>query len=121
MRHSHQMSVTLQFTGLIVSALLLSGCANGPSDFMNFERPQVPDAAPAHRQLMRTEAEKIELEQSLLATAHRQGGVTPSATSALALTIIRQQQMEEARELLKASSGLAPACGGADQPACPQP
>jgi hypothetical protein len=115
---------------LAASALLSAGgCASGPSDFMqlvsfNSDKPKGP--------VIRTEKQQQALAASLSADRRGQSAdtaVEPGASSALALTVIRQQQSEEAKALLTESGVLAGGVAAAEScvdpaggpAACPAP
>jgi len=94
---------------LVVGVLLTAGgCASGPSDFL--KTADAPQQGPA----LRTSEQQAALTRSLSSTGARQSSASASIsqTEVMALTVMRQQQTEEARALL-AESGVAtptPAC-----------
>lgn len=101
-------------------ALSLGGCASGPSDFLNLVH-EAP--AKSKRPLIRTEAQQQALAAALSSQGRSRaveaaGGADGAAL--MALTVMRQQQNEEAQALL-VESGVAPAAEAAcdDPAACP--
>jgi hypothetical protein len=103
----------------VLLALLAGACAQGPTDFVEGPIGGTAVAAPT-----RTVAERDALVRDLDSTAARQSsagrGADAGLPSAMALTILRQQQEEEARALLDAATAaeVPPACAGSADPAC---
>jgi hypothetical protein len=101
--------------GLLIG-LALAGCAKGPADFM--DEFTTVGASSLSTQPVRSPDERERLARDLDATAARQSSAGRSAggtlPSAMALTVIRQQQEEEARALLEAATEVPPATPAAD-------
>jgi outer membrane murein-binding lipoprotein Lpp len=112
--------VRASMTVVIAVSAVLAGCASGPTDFA-----ALPDQIAGPRSV-RTEAERDRLEGDLQVTAARQASAGRAADdtlpSAMALAVIRQQQVEEARDLLQSAVDVEPAplppCDPAIDPAC---
>jgi hypothetical protein len=112
-------------------ALLASGCAQGPADII--ESAAVGPAATEPQAPVLSAEERDRLARDLDDAASRQSSEGRAAAdtlpSAMALSVIRQQQEEEARSLLDAatagagdvaapSSESAPSCDPAADPSC---
>ncbi len=102
--------------------LILAGCAQGPADFLADRLPALPGTADSQPVL--SPDDRDELARDLGAAADRNADEGRAAVgglpSAMALTIIRQQQEEEARELLEGATAepVPPVCDPAVDPAC---
>jgi type IV pilus biogenesis protein CpaD/CtpE len=112
-------------------ALLASGCAQGPADII--ESAAVGPAATEPQAPVLSAEERDRLARDLDDAASRQSSEGRAAVetlpSAMALSVIRQQQVEEARSLLDAATAgagevtappgeAAPACDPSTDPAC---
>ncbi|WP_165644898.1 hypothetical protein, partial [Oharaeibacter diazotrophicus] len=91
--------------------LLLAACSSGPTDFVDVATVAGDDRAPPQ---VRSAGEQAELQQTLSASgtalAARGARADDGLGPAMALTVIRQQQNEEARALLQEAGGMpAPA------------
>jgi hypothetical protein len=103
----------------LVVALLGAGCAQGPADLIA-ETSTLP-ATTEPQAVVRTATEREQLERDLDAMASRQSNAGQTAVdtlpSAMALSVIRQQQEEEARSLLEAATAVEPAPAAPAAPA----
>jgi heterodisulfide reductase subunit A-like polyferredoxin len=103
--------------------LLLAGCASGPADIADAFASMTVNETSA----VKTEEERAALVSDLEQAGDRQASEGRAAASglpsAVALSIIRQQQVEEARALLEESGSFEAAepCDPAVTPACPAP
>lgn len=101
----------------LAAVLFLAACSSGPTDFVDVATVAGDDRAPPQ---VRSAAQQAELQKTLSASgtalAARGAAADDGLSSAMALTVIRQQQNEEARALLQEAGGMpAPAaapCGG---------
>jgi hypothetical protein len=107
---------------VVALAILASGCAQGPADLIA-EAPSGPAITEPQAPTLSI-ADRERLENDLDATASRQASAGRAAVdavpTAMALSVIRQQQEEEARSLLEAATSVepAPAAAPAAVPAC---
>ncbi|WP_237151590.1 hypothetical protein [Oryzibacter oryziterrae] len=97
----------------LVLAVSLGGCASGPSDFVKMSKDT--NTAPSVK--IRNASQQTALAAAL--SAQRRGGgsvndATGSEASLMALTVIRQQQNEEAQALLAEGGASVPI----NKPAC---
>jgi hypothetical protein len=100
-------SIMIKVAVGLALALSLGGCASGPSDFVKMSK----DSDTASGVKIRTSTQQTALAASL--ASQRRGGLPAadtagSAASLMALTVIRQQQNEEAQALLAESGASMP-------------
>ncbi len=119
-------AVLWPLSGLVAATVGLSACASGPADFADLSRPAADPAA----EIVKSEPQQAALAEELAAAGTRQASAGKAGdnglSSAMALAVIRQQQMEEARKLLDGVSSFpeppvaaAPECDPTVDPACP--
>lgn len=107
----------------VAFAGLVTACSSGPADYVNLEQP-VASTAPVTDLRVRTDAQRSALERDLASTGNRQIAAGNAAdaglSSAMALTVIRQQQSEEAKALLL-EAGVPPCDPAAVADCAPKP
>lgn len=96
MRHT-LLRPSLPVLAAVLVGLSLAGCASGPSDFMRTASEKPTQEKP----FIRDADEQAALAAALAAQSRGAGVPAADPSTAMALSVVRQQQNEEAQALLK--------------------